>query len=185
MLKVDGIERSVPAAETMRRLADVATSLGVTRLADITGLDRVGIPVYSSVVPKSDDVLSVYNGKGARRIDAQVGALMEAIERQTVIRARPPSVQGSLADLRRSRVVLDPRDVNHKLAKDYSEDQVYSWIEAVNLVTSEPCWVPAKLAGYLWRDVPYPSCFQSNDTHGLASGNCTLGTSLDVGEAEK
>jgi len=52
MLKRDGIERVVSAVETIQRVAPVAESLGVTRLADITGLDRIGIPVYSSVVPK-------------------------------------------------------------------------------------------------------------------------------------
>ena len=57
-----------------------AESLGVTRLANITGLDRVGIPVYAAVVPKSDGIISVYNGKGRRPIDAKVGALMEAID---------------------------------------------------------------------------------------------------------
>src|SRR5271170_727210 len=99
MLKVDGIDRVISAAETIERVAGAAESLGVTRLADITGLDRIGIPVYSSVVPKSHDVLSVYNGKGARPADAQVGALMEAIERQTALKARPAMIEGSFSDL--------------------------------------------------------------------------------------
>ena len=171
MHKVDGIERIVPAAETIRRVAEAAESLGVTRLADITGLDRIGIPVYSSVVPKSDDMLSVYNGKGSRPVDAQVGALMEAIERQTALKARPACVQGSFAELRKTYKVLDPRAINQKLADGYSEEGVYSWIEGTDFVTGEIWWVPAKLAGYLW-DVPHHSCFALNDTHGLASGNC-------------
>jgi YcaO-like protein with predicted kinase domain len=172
MLKVDGIERIVPAAETIGRVAEAARALGVTRLADITGLDRIGIPVYSSVVPKSDDVLSVYNGKGARRVDAQVGALMEAIERQTALKARPPWVEASFFDLHETRSVLDPKRVNQKLAVDYSDHRIYSWIEGRDFVSGEPCWVPAKLAGYLWDDVPHPSCFEINDTNGIASGNC-------------
>jgi YcaO-like protein with predicted kinase domain len=172
MLKVDGIERVVPAAETMRRVAEIAESLGVTRLADITGLDRVGIPVYSSVVPKSGDVLSVYNGKGVRPIDAQVGALMEAIERQTALKVRLPCIEGSFSDLRRTRNILDPNRVNQRLASDYSEQHVYSWIEGQDIVSGESCWVPARLAGYLWDDVAHPSCFEMNDTNGLASGNC-------------
>jgi YcaO-like protein with predicted kinase domain len=172
MLKVDGIERIVAAAETIGRVAEAAKSLGVTRLADITGLDRIGIPVYSSVVPKSDDVLSVYNGKGARRVDAQVGALMEAIERQTALKARLPCVEASFSDLCQTRNVLDPKTVNQKLADDYSEHRIYSWIEGVDFVSGEPCWVPAKLAGYLWDDLPHPSCFEINDTNGIASGNC-------------
>ena len=172
MLKVDGIERVVPAAQTIERVASAAEALGVTRLADITGLDRIGIPIYSSVVPKSRDVLSVYNGKGVRPIDAQVGALMEAIERQTAIKTRLPYIEGSFSDLRQQLNVLDPNRVNQRLAEDYSEQRVYSWVEGLDIISGEACWVPAKLAGYLWDDVPHPSCFGRNDTNGLASGNC-------------
>jgi len=172
MLKVDGIERVVSAAETIERVTQAAASLGVTRLADITGLDRIGIPVYSSVVPRSDDILSVYSGKGARPIDAQVGALMEAIERQTALKARPMCIEGSFSDLSQKRNILDPNTVNQKLVDDYSELRVYSWVEGLDIVSGEACWVPAKLAGYLWDDVPHPSCFEMNDTNGVASGNC-------------
>jgi len=172
MLKVDGIDRVVSAAETINRVAQAAESLGVTRLADITGLDRVGIPVYSSVVPRSDDILSVYSGKGARLVDAQVGALMEAIERQTALKARPACIEGSFSDLSQKRNVLDPNRVNQKLTDGYSEQRVYSWIEGIDIVSGEACWVPAKLAGYLWDNVPHPSCFDMNDTNGVASGNC-------------
>lgn len=172
MLKVDGIERVFSAAETIERVAGAAESLGVTRLANITGLDRVGIPVYSSVVPKSYDVLSVYNGKGARPIDAQVGALMEAIERQTALKARPAIIEGSFSDLSQKLNVLDPEKVNQRLADDYSEQRIYSWIEGLDIISGEVCLVPAKLAGYLWDDVSHPSCFEINDTNGLASGNC-------------
>jgi len=172
MLKVDGIDRMVPAAETLKRVAAPAAELGVTRLADITDLDRIGIPVYSSVVPDSDDVLSVYNGKGARRVDAQAGALMEAIERQTALKTRLPIVEGSYSQLSRERCVLDPKTINQKLYKSYSDEAVYSWVEGRDLVSGETWLVPAKLAGYLWRDVPHRSCFISNDTNGIAAGNC-------------
>ena len=172
MLKIDGIERTVPAAETIRRVAKTAESLGVTRLADITGLDRIGIPVYSSVVPRSRDSLSVYNGKGARPVDAQAGALMEAIERQTALNVRPPHIEASFSQLSASANALDPKTVNQKLSDDYSDHRTYSWIEGRDFLTGEPWWVPAKLAGYLWHDLPHPSCFEINDTNGLASGNC-------------
>jgi len=39
---------------------------GITRVADITNLDRIGIPVFSSIRPMADrGAVSVYNGKGA------------------------------------------------------------------------------------------------------------------------
>src|ERR1700761_3207352 len=102
MLKVDGIQRSIPAAETAASAAAVAESLGVTRVADITGLDRIGIPVYSAIVPDSADNISVYNGKGRRPIDAKAGALMEAIERQTAVKVRLPFIEGSFHHLLQS-----------------------------------------------------------------------------------
>jgi YcaO-like protein with predicted kinase domain len=172
MLKVDGIERLVPAVQTVARVEKVAELLGVTRLADITGLDRIGIPVYSSVVPDSADDLSVYNGKGARPIDAKAGALMEAIERQTALKIRVPFVEDSFSNLRDSRSVLDPRFINQELAPSYSENRTYSWSEGRDIVSNEPCWVPTKFAGYFWHDIPHPGCFVLTNTNGLASGNC-------------
>lgn len=59
--KLPGSQRTVSAEETLARALPVAKALGVTRLTDITGLDRVGIPTWSAIVPRSDDLLSVYN----------------------------------------------------------------------------------------------------------------------------
>ena len=171
MKKRDGLDRVVSAAETLRRMAPIAASLGITRLADITGLDRIGIPAYSSVVPDSPDLLSVYSGKGTRPIDAKVGAMMEAVERQTAIRTRLPFAEASFAGLRHEESTLDPRSINQRLRDDYSEATTYCWSEAFDLVTQEKCWVPSKYVGFLWRELPHPSPFATNDTTGLASGN--------------
>src|SRR5262252_8777288 len=78
-------ERTVPSSETLSRAKHLASAKGVSRLSDITGLDRVGIPVFSAVVPKSEDTITVYNGKGLTPLDARIGALMESIERQTAL----------------------------------------------------------------------------------------------------
>jgi ribosomal protein S12 methylthiotransferase accessory factor len=171
MLKVDGIERSVPAAETAASASAVAESLGVTRVADITSLDRIGIPVYSAIVPDSADNLSVYNGKGLRPIDAKAGALMEAIERQTAIRARLPIVEASFHHLFQTTPALNPNSVNYQLAPGYSDEGTYSWCEGFDLTSGAPVWVPARLAGFNWYDVPHPSSYVMTDTNGLASGN--------------
>ncbi|MCK7501322.1 MAG: YcaO-like family protein [Comamonadaceae bacterium] len=55
---------------------------GITRVADITNLDRIGIPVFSSIRPMADrGAISVYNGKGATPTEAKVSAMMEGLER--------------------------------------------------------------------------------------------------------
>lgn len=172
MLKVDGIPRCVPAADTIANLHSVAETLGVTRLADITGLDRIGIPVYSSIVPDSRDILSVYNGKGLRPVDAKAGALMEAIERQTALNTRLPFIESSFSELQEKASVVDPKSFNQELALDYADDRTYSWSEGLDIVSNQPYYVPSKQAGYMWHDVPHPSPFLLTDSNGLASGNC-------------
>mgnify|MGYP006149433749 FL=1 len=48
-----GAHRSRRPADTLARIAPAARALGVTRLADVTGLDRIGIPVFQAVRPLS------------------------------------------------------------------------------------------------------------------------------------
>jgi len=165
-------ERAVPAEQTLER-ARRSAAAAVTRLADITGLDRLGIPVYAAVVPKSDDPISVYNGKGVRRIDAQTGAWMEAIERQTALRAELAVVKGSLRQLRRGRrAVADPATFNRRLRENYGRDRPYLWTEAWDLIANEPVLAPAGAAGFGRKYGNTSSPFWVSSSNGLASGNC-------------
>lgn len=172
--KVDGLNRVSTASETLVRLQETGRALGVTRIADITGLDRVGIPVFSSVVPCSDDGISVYSGKGLRPIDAKVGALMEAIERQTALKIRLPHISARYAELSRQSSTLDPSRINQELSEDFSAESECAWVQGEDLFSGRKYWVPAKLAGYMWDDLPHASPYKLTDTNGLASGNIRL-----------
>src|SRR5580693_3332474 len=73
--------RTTPAHVTLARAKARARSLGITRVTDITRLDRVGVPVYASIRPAAaPGSLCVNAGKGLLPIEAEVGAYMEAIE---------------------------------------------------------------------------------------------------------
>ena len=172
--KVDGLDRVIGASETFARLREIGNILGVTRIADITGLDRVGIPVYSAIVPSSDDGISVYNGKGLRPIDAKVGALMESIERQTALKTRLPFIEATYSQISQRDRTLDPWKINQALFEDFTPETLCSWVRGTDLFSGENVWVPAHLAGYLWNDVPHGSPFTVNDSNGLASGNNLL-----------
>ncbi|MFH0968848.1 MAG: YcaO-like family protein, partial [Methanobacteriota archaeon] len=68
--------------ETYEIIRDLIIPAGITRVADITGLDRLGIPVFSCIRPDAaEGAISVYNGKGATEIAARVSAIMEGLER--------------------------------------------------------------------------------------------------------
>lgn len=166
-------ERMLPVEETLAKAKCIAAEKGITRLGDITGLDRIGLPVYTSVVPKSDDTISVYSGKGLTPIDSRTGALMEAIERQTALHADVPVVEGSARDLRRRKhALISPRTFNYGLKDDYSEDRQYWWIEGHDLIADETVLVPAALAGYGSKYIESHSPYEIYTSNGLASGNC-------------
>ncbi len=169
--KVAGSQRTVAPDETYVRVYAEACALGVTRLGDITGMDRIGVPAYCAIVPRSRDIISVYTGKGLDRIEAKVGALMEAVERQTVLRARLPMIVGSVDALRKEHRVLDPREVLLKLLPDYSDAREYSWVSGHDLVSQGEVLVPAALAGYFWENLLPGPFVKISFTNGLASGN--------------
>ncbi|MFZ0395207.1 MAG: YcaO-like family protein [Terracidiphilus sp.] len=169
--KLPGSQRTVSAEETLARALPVAKALGVTRLTDITGLDRVGIPTWSAIVPRSDDLLSVYNGKGLCPVDAKAGALMEAIERQTALRARLPLVYGSYEELRQTRETVDPEELKETLSPGYAKNRTDAWVEGEDLLSGGRVLVPASFAGYFWKHLPHPPCFAYSSSNGISAGN--------------
>ena len=58
-----GVHRVKSAEETWKQIASLAPQVGVTRLANITGLDRIGIPVTLAIRPGSM-TLTTSSGKG-------------------------------------------------------------------------------------------------------------------------
>jgi ribosomal protein S12 methylthiotransferase accessory factor len=74
--------RVVSPEETLKRVEKLLPDIGVTRVAEISGLDRLGIPVYSAIRPGSQQgAISVYAGKGATPVEARVSVIMESVER--------------------------------------------------------------------------------------------------------
>ena len=143
-----GVHRVMSAAETWSRIAPVLPAIGVTRMAAIHGLDRIGIPVYSAIMPRSQDLVSVYNGKGVTTLDAKVGAAMEAIERFAGWSSRRPDVVGTYRELSKTRLTLHPRDLVIDLADDYADEVPIPWAEGFDLIGEASILVPFAAAAY-------------------------------------
>ena len=171
--KVSGVgaHREQSAKDTLNRIYPYLRQIGVTRVADITGLDRIGIPVYNAIVPRSNDVLSVYNGKGVTALDSRVSAIMEAAERYAASAPRPPDVVGSIRELTRREPMLDTEKVNLERFPTFTEETPISWLRGYDLLNEEAVLVPAFLAGYYPLGVAETPPFKITTTNGLASGN--------------
>ena len=68
------------AEETLEVIAPWLKRAGVSRLADVTGLDNIGLPVFTSIRPDAKS-LKVDSGKGTTRDQARCSAAMESLER--------------------------------------------------------------------------------------------------------
>ena len=73
--------RLVSPQQTLSVAKPVAIANGITRVTEVTRLDRLGIPVFVSIRPDAiEGSLCVNAGKGLASIEAEVGATMEALE---------------------------------------------------------------------------------------------------------
>lgn len=84
--------------ETCRLAREAAIWAGVTRVADVSGLAGMGIPVFQAVRPAARS-LTVSQGKGGTRLGARVSALLEACELACAERLPPPIEMAAVADL--------------------------------------------------------------------------------------
>ena len=69
------------AEETLTQIIPLCKKIGVTRISDITYMDKLYLPNYTAVLPGTEDTIWVYGGKGPTKIHARTGALMESIRK--------------------------------------------------------------------------------------------------------
>jgi thioglycine synthase len=172
--EASGLTRAKSVRETLNFIKPICSKIGVSRVSDITFLDKLYIPNYSAILPGTRDTIWVYSGKGGSKIEASASALMEAIERYTSLssyRIRY-AVRGSFKELSRNNRVLNPAEVVEPVIKDYSDEHTESeFLEGVELLSEKEILIPAELALYKYP-AKNPSVFAYSHTNGLASGNC-------------
>ncbi|HEU0116896.1 MAG TPA: YcaO-like family protein, partial [Thermomicrobiales bacterium] len=147
---------------------------GVTRIANVTGLDRIGIPVALAIRPNGRS-LAVAQGKGLDLAAAKASALMEAIESHHAERIEAPLKLGSAAQLGRTRRLVDLDRLARAPHSRFHPDLPLLWIEGVDLLNERSVWVPYECVHTDWT-LPQPpgsGCFRADST-GLAAGNHLL-----------
>jgi YcaO-like protein with predicted kinase domain len=169
-----GTHRLVSPAETLDRVRRFFPVLGITRVADITGLDTVGVPVTAVCRPNSRSV-TVSLGKGLDLAAAKASGVMESIEGFMAERIVRPLLLGSFNDLRCSHPLADIGALPRTAESSYHPDLPILWIEGRELFTGAPMWVPYEVvhAAYTLPTPTGTGCFIAT-SNGLASGNHLL-----------
>ncbi len=166
-----GTHRIVSPARTLERLRPYLSEMGITRLANVTGLDRVGIPVVMAMRPNSRSV-AVSQGKGVDLEAAKASALMESVETWHAERINLPTLYGSVDDLSASAALADLGRFPTTRSARFDAARRLLWIEAKDLLSGEAHWIPYEMVhtDYTVPTPPGHGCFPCS-TNGLASGN--------------
>ena len=160
--------------ETLSTVLPVSSNIGITRLADITNMDILGIPNFSAVLPGTEDYIWVYSGKGSTRLEAKASALMESVERYCSLPSstQKKMIQGSYKDVSKVSKTLHPSNVVEPMLFEYDEEMIMDFLPGYDLINNEQILVPTPLG--LFRYSPKPPAvnpFAYHHTNGLASGN--------------
>jgi ribosomal protein S12 methylthiotransferase accessory factor len=163
------------AEETVARMRPRFDALGITRIAQVTGLDRVGIPVWMAVRPNSR-TLSVSQGKGLSDSAAKASAVMEAAELAVAERPPLPVTHSSLDQLRHNAIAADPlHNLLGRGASTPAASEAMDWVEGFDLLKRQSILVPADVVALDRTHEPCGRpCRYWRSSDGLASGNLLL-----------
>src|SRR5436305_300732 len=131
-----GTHRTASPAETLARVRPHAARMGITRLGNITGLDRIGVPVAVAVRPNSRSV-SVSQGKGLDLPQAMASALMEACEGFHAEQIGPVSL-ARYEEFAAAATVVEPATLC-STGRPFDPAAAIAWIEGCDLLRDEPC----------------------------------------------
>jgi YcaO-like protein with predicted kinase domain len=166
-----GTHRACPPEETLARITPVARHIGITRVADVTWLDRIGIPVYQAIRPNAR-TLSLSQGKGITPLLAKVSAMMESIELWHAEEFRPATVRRTRLRDMLPTLPYDPYQLALKKRHFLHPGLALDWVAGTALLTGETCYVPAALAGLDFsRQMSLGVPLFERNSNGLASGN--------------
>lgn len=171
--------RSRSAHATWAAAAPLMPALGISRVTDITRMDRLGLPVHASVRPRGK-ALCVHAGKGLDATESRVGALMEALE-YTV--AEPEQSRwvgrslciGELLDDWAGAFAL--MDLAPRFGIVAAQERLLHCVHCKDMVSGAAHWLPAELVFMPFADPHGPVLFGWS-SNGLASGNTLAEASL-------
>lgn len=153
--------------ELLARLTPRMRDAGITRIANITGLDELGIPVVLAIRPNSRS-LSVSQGKGVTLQAARISAVMESFEQFHAESCEVPVYLATHEELSSRRRVVD---VHALPTVSPLGDEKILWATAAHLGTGKEVAVPFELV-HLDMTLPLPqgTGHFSLGSNGLASG---------------
>lgn len=170
-----GTHRVIVPEKTIDNNKDKLKVAGITRIADITDLDRIGLPVYTAIRPTAEyGGVSVYGGKGISKNHAKASAMMEGFERYSAERQESDeTIICTPSEINAKGEYISPKSLN--LPKEFEKKDIsemsLEWSISHDLITDKDYFIPTNAIYHPYtHENACESLFKSN-TNGLASGN--------------
>jgi YcaO-like protein with predicted kinase domain len=170
----NGTHRLVAPEQTLARIKPLLRAMGITRVATITGLDVIGVPVVAVMRPNSRSI-AVAQGKGLDLTAAKVSGLMESIENYHAEHICAPLLLGTWQEMRARGACLDLERMPRSSGSALGPHTRMLWIAGHEIFQRTPLWLPFELVHADYR-LPLPTCsgaFVLSDS-GIASGTDPL-----------
>lgn len=170
-----GTHRVIAPSKTIEINQDKLKKAGITRIADITDLDRIGLPIYTAIRPTAEEgAISIYGGKGISKDHAKASAMMEGFERYSAERQdSDETIIATPNEIGRYGDYIDPKSLN--LPKNFEKKDIsdinLEWSKSKDIISGNEYYIPTNAIFHPYAsDSNAESLFKSN-TNGLASGN--------------
>ncbi|MBG6249028.1 MAG: hypothetical protein EKD82_18190 [Candidatus Symbiopectobacterium sp. PLON1] len=178
MYRLSSSIRVRPTDESLILARKVSREMGITRVTDITWLDKIGIPVFSGIRPyAAQGSLNVHNGKGLRPSEAKIGAYMESIE-FSLAESKKHQHNIKKYSIKDVQAALPPglpfSSFGAKLVVKFSPDDEIYCVVATDIISGSESLIPAELIFHPVNLVGQRSFFGGTTTNGLYSGNSKL-----------
>lgn len=165
--KIDaGSGRVVEQAAFEQRVSTLLETVPITRVADISRIERSPLPVFAATTPLARD-LTTHMGKGSTLRAARISAIMEGIERVSAEMPHGQSLSATYAQLlKQRRNCVDPERFDLPPTTKYAPDLPFDWVAGWDLIGRCEILIPADLC----VSPPQQGVLDQVDTNGLASG---------------
>ncbi|MCZ1012183.1 YcaO-like family protein [Streptomyces lydicus] len=169
LVALPGTVRARAPEETWEVLAGRLPEFGISRVADLTGLDCIGLPVWTAIRPASR-TLSASQGKGGTHLLAKLSAIVEAIELWHVEQPLPTAAVGPAVEVAPDcPVAALPLTV--PCPEPVLSRMVWEWAAGTALVSEERALLPVDLVRRRGQRPEWtPDVLRATST-GLACGN--------------
>ena len=160
-------EKTALAVNSLSR-AQLLEEFAISRVAYLTGLDTIGLPVYSCSRVLSDTI-AIHSGKGLTREASRAGAILEAIEFEVAEHPRGDWTAANALQLpAEDRLPLE--DCFPTRSSTVNDLTLLAWEEMTNVQTGATKLVPSDLIWMMPRIKEQPLLYLQMGSNGLASG---------------